>query len=163
MFVWCTDVIEEIRERKALAMSQKVFKSIDASADMTSSITMTAAAAVAESSEHFIDIFESNSLSDGMRVVNETIASYPWKGAVREPSHWVEGPDSRVTTAAPTCSLELNYVYGYRGWDCRNNISFADSAYEVVYHVSKGAGCVVAVVVAVVCYVCVTVCVNVGV
>jgi microtubule-associated protein-like 6 len=63
---------------------------------------------------------------------DQNMAVLPWKGAIREPSDWIEPAD---IGDEPDASLELKHVYGYRGWDCRNNLSFADSRFEIVYHI----------------------------
>ena len=60
------------------------------------------------------------------------------RGAVREPSTWVDKPKM---AEKPNESLELTFVYGYRGWDCRNNMSHAHNSKEIIYHVA-GAGVV---------------------
>jgi microtubule-associated protein-like 6 len=57
----------------------------------------------------------------------------PWKGAVREPSNWKEPSN---LGEAPENSLSLSFVYGYRGWDCRNNLEFVTSSYRMAYHVA---------------------------
>jgi microtubule-associated protein-like 6 len=69
---------------------------------------------------------------------DESMSVKPWKGAVREPSGWKE-PD--FLGEAPNASLEMKFVYGYRGWDCRNNIGFAGSRHLITYHVA-GVGIV---------------------
>lgn len=46
-----------------------------------------------------------------------------------------------VIGGLPDAALELRFVYGYRGWDCRNNIGFADYTREIVYHIG-GVGIV---------------------
>jgi len=35
----------------------------------------------------------------------------------------------------PSCELELQYVYGYRCHDTRNNVKYSPSG-EIVYHVA---------------------------
>lgn len=52
---------------------------------------------------------------------------------MREPSTWVDKPGMGDK---PKETLELTYVYGYRGWDCRNNMSHAHSSKEIIYHVA---------------------------
>jgi hypothetical protein len=64
---------------------------------------------------------------------DELMAVKAWKGAVREPTGWIDPPEAGT---APDASLEMRFVYGYRGWDCRNNIGFADSVYQIVYHIA---------------------------
>jgi hypothetical protein len=34
---------------------------------------------------------------------------------------------------APSQNLELNYVFGYRSFDCRNNVKY-DSQGRIIYH-----------------------------
>jgi echinoderm microtubule-associated protein-like 6 len=71
------------------------------------------------------------------------ISSRPWKSAVREPSEWLQRT-TLDSNEPPAASLELTYVYGYRGWDCRNNVAFADSPDEIAYHIA-GVGVVLTV------------------
>jgi WD40 repeat protein len=49
---------------------------------------------------------------------------------VYPPKDWVPSPDSKKL---PSQSLELEYIYGYRGHDCRDNL-FYTSDTTVVYH-----------------------------
>ena len=67
-------------------------------------------------------------------VGDESMAVKPWKGAIREPSNWVEPAG---VGDLPGADLQLKFVYGYRGWDCRDNIGFGDDLAEVVYHVAS--------------------------
>lgn len=51
------------------------------------------------------------------------MACKPWMGAIKEPS----GPyynDKKVGFKPPAASLDLEYVYGYRTKDMRNNLFF---------------------------------------
>ena len=64
---------------------------------------------------------------------DETMAVKPWKSAIREPSNFKE-PEH--LSEAPHASLELKFVYGYRGWDCRNNIGFAGNRSQIIYHIA---------------------------
>ena len=121
--VWKTDVQDEIRERDAIQSGKPKKKA--------------ALAAVGEVSvEDFEEPnkFKLNRPSGG----DEMLAVKAWKGAVREPSGWLDPPNIGST---PGATLELKFVYGYRGWDCRNNIGFADSREEVCYHIA-GVGVV---------------------
>ena len=77
---------------------------------------------------------------------DESLAVMPWKGAIREPSNWKEeglgldgdgdGDGSSEPGATCEASLEMKFVYGYRGWDCRNNIGFAGNRSLVIYHIA---------------------------
>jgi echinoderm microtubule-associated protein-like 6 len=44
----------------------------------------------------------------------------PWKNKIREPSGYKRPPLNQE--AAPTILLEIDWVYGYRGSMCKNNI-----------------------------------------
>eukprot|EP01033_Poteriospumella_lacustris_P007987 gene7987-5748_t len=68
-------------------------------------------------------------------------ADRPWKQLTYpEPTNAHELAPNELH-GEPEMSLDLKYVYGYRGWDCRNNLMFADSRHEVVYHIA-GVGIV---------------------
>jgi len=47
------------------------------------------------------------------------MAVKPWLGAIKEPTGFVK---PRNFNAPPNASLELDYVFGYRAKDCRNNV-----------------------------------------
>ena len=135
LFVWATDIQDEIRERAAfgtgaLTPSEAVGAPLEA-VDEESEL-IDEAQELMEEEEDF-GIFKA---APGGGDQGGTVK--PWKGAVREPSSWVEPDDNGD---APDASLQLMHVYGYRGWDCRDNISFADSRFEIVYHVA-GVGVV---------------------
>eukprot|EP01039_Chlorochromonas_danica_P011314 gene11314-12624_t len=129
IFVWSTDVQDEIRERKALLSLSS------ASANQVSLPTIPSSEE--NTLESLVDenfTIEKVSPTKG----DEFTAVQPWKGAIREPTDWKE---QSSTGLPPDASLELSFVYGYRGWDCRNNISFTDSLTEIAYHVA-GTGIV---------------------
>lgn len=118
VFVWGTDVIEEKREREAL---------------LCGGTGQTLESILENDHDSFVP-FKQPVIRGG----DEGAAVKPWVGAIRVPSNFVEPPD---LGSAPDESLVLKFVYGYRGWDCRNNISYADSTKEIVYHVA-GVGIV---------------------
>ena len=128
VFVWGTDIIEEKREREALL----------------GNCTAPVLTPVLKRSNGDIDttIVDTESYVPFKQVLtgggDESMAIKPWAGAIRLPTGYVEPSD---LGEAPESSLELKFVYGYRGWDCRNNISYADSSQEIVYHVA-GVGIV---------------------
>ena len=59
---------------------------------------------------------------------DEFMAIKPWLGAVKGPSRDV--PTSNNT---PDVSLELDWVYGYRSYDVRNNLRYLDDTKEIVF------------------------------
>jgi microtubule-associated protein-like 6 len=181
VFVWATDIREEIKEQAALRIhsdsdcdssdeeapsARKVTTSDSTKSDESSqkdakdSLTTTNATAKnvndplktandstknakvlsKEPEEYEEDDYEEKSLRKRPPTTggDEAMAVKPWKGAVREPSTWVDKPDM---AERPDESLELSFVYGYRGWDTRNNINFAGSVASIVYHVA-GVGIV---------------------
>ena len=141
IFVWKTDIQEEIRERAA-------YTSMAAGTATAAGIGILGldsiaedAGVLAEAAEGADDAPADEGVEggEGFDIVkavptegDQGSAVKPWKSAVREPSLWKDPPNA---TAPPQASLELKYVYGYRGWDCRNNLNFADSRFEVVYHI----------------------------
>lgn len=113
VFVWNTDILIELRER---AVSKVLL--ID---DMRDEC--------AEDDSEYCTIrnflnFDANMLS----------ATQQWREQVRVPIDWSSCDEALTTRPVP--SLELKFAYGYRGWDCRNNVGFADSSFEIAYHVA---------------------------
>ena len=51
----------------------------------------------------------------------------------RQASSDIGAPSSR--SAAPTTGVSIEYVHGYRGYDCRNNLFFTNEG-QIVYHVA---------------------------
>jgi microtubule-associated protein-like 6 len=58
-------------------------------------------------------------------------AGDPWERAIREPSGFIKPPLNY--DKAPNARLELDYVYGYRVNQCRNNLRYLASG-EIVYN-----------------------------
>lgn len=127
IFVWATDIQDEIRERVACQLHSQV-----PGTDVYFEDVQKEPASVSMDEEEFS--ISKVILTGG----DEFQAVKPWKGAIREPSHWKDSPE---VGQLPQASLEMKFVYGYRGWDCRNNLFFTDSSYEVVYHIA-GVGIV---------------------
>lgn len=65
----------------------------------------------------------------------EFMAVKPWLGAIAAPT----GSQNR-DSSAPRQTLELEFVYGYRGNDCRNNLFYSANG-EIAYYAS-GVGVV---------------------
>jgi Ca2+-binding EF-hand superfamily protein len=59
---------------------------------------------------------------------DDLVAARPWIGGIVEPTDQPENDAS-----APFDTLELEWVHGYRGSDCRNNVRYAHSG-KIVYH-----------------------------
>ena len=120
VFVWGTDIIEEKRVREALLGGRGGGGGRERGGGQKQNI---------ESEEHESFLPFKDMVPKGG---DENMAIKPWLGAVRVPSSYTEPVD---LGEAPSASLELKFVYGYRGWDCRNNVSYADSSNEILYHV----------------------------
>lgn len=58
------------------------------------------------------------------------MATKPWKGAIKEPSN-----KPRINPSAPDERLQLEWIYGYRGYDSRSNVMY-NAAGRVVYPVA---------------------------
>jgi WD40 repeat protein len=67
-------------------------------------------------------IFEGPSQGDQM------LAIKPWLGALKPPSAVVH-----LDKSIPSISLEIEYVYGYRCFDSRNNVFYTRNTDEIVY------------------------------
>ena len=52
---------------------------------------------------------------------DEFMAVKPFVGAIKEPTVWVP---PKHALPPPTTSLELEWVHGYRSFDCRNNLRY---------------------------------------
>ncbi|EGR30612.1 hypothetical protein IMG5_127930 [Ichthyophthirius multifiliis] len=55
----------------------------------------------------------------------------PWMEQIKEPSNYYK--DALNQYKAPPIQLQLEYVYGYRSYDCRNNIFYLQSGH-ILYH-----------------------------
>jgi HELP motif len=77
------------------------------------------------------DVFQLESGGGG----DEFMAVKPWLGAIVAPT----APPPAITTK-PKVRLDLEWVYGYRGFDARDNVRYND-ADGIVYH-SAGVGIV---------------------
>jgi hypothetical protein len=58
------------------------------------------------------------------------MAVKPWIGQIKEPTNY---KPIRNAEKAPNITLTLEYAYGYRAKDCRNNIRYLPSG-EIIYH-----------------------------
>jgi microtubule-associated protein-like 6 len=58
------------------------------------------------------------------------MAVKPWLGAIKEPSEVKKIPHA---DKKPKCTITLDYVYGYRCKDTRNNLRYITDT-KVVYH-----------------------------
>lgn len=63
------------------------------------------------------------------------MAVKPWIGAIQHPDNFKYPADNK---APPKATLELEYVYGYRVKDCRNNLRYLKSG-DLVYNAAAVA------------------------
>ena len=125
VFVWGTDILDEIRERRALSTGSL-------GGDGTSSREALAQLAAAVTpSEDVSSFLPLKALMTPCAPLRPPLLQ-PWRSMVREPSEWSDPPNS---SEPPASSLELKFAYGYRGYDCRGNIGFAGSTSMIVYPV----------------------------
>ena len=66
-----------------------------------------------------MDMFEIEDAGPG----DQFMAVKPWKGAIKAPTGFVRAPYDQ--SKPPDVDLELEYVYGYRARDCKNNLRYA--------------------------------------
>lgn len=121
VFVWETDIPEEIRELRSFGSQSQ------------SSHTRIEFEELESNSENSFEYDFLVPLKSRPSAGDEFAAIKPWKSTIREPSDWKESPGAGDP---PDASLELSFVYGYRGWDCRNNIDYANNKLVIIYHVA---------------------------
>ena len=140
IFVWGTDITEELRRRSALMPNANALDVGDETDDSDT-----------EGNGKPTNSRQSESIDRSFKVPTKTIdaspvqliatggdefaAVKPWKSAIRAPTDWKE-PSGEILGTAPDASLDLKFVYGYRGWDCRNNIGFGDNNFNIIYHIA---------------------------
>jgi WD40 repeat protein len=74
--------------------------------------------------EAYVGFFEMESAGTG----DQVMAVKPWIGAVKPPTN-----PPVLKNAAPSVELSLEYVYGYRCFDSRQNLYYTANPNEVVY------------------------------
>lgn len=62
---------------------------------------------------------------------DEFLAVKPWLGSIKEPSTYYKDPLNQ--SKKPPVMLQLEYVYGYRAKDCRNNLKYLKQG-NIVFH-----------------------------
>lgn len=62
------------------------------------------------------------------------MAVKPWKGQIKEPSTYYKDPLNQ--NAAPPVSVNLEYVFGYRACNAKNNIRYLKNG-GIVYHAAS--------------------------
>ncbi|RHY00831.1 hypothetical protein DYB30_001110 [Aphanomyces astaci] len=124
LLVWATDYVSEANERRqAQAASPPA-------APVTVHHTAANSTKVHLADERLLAKDDIDKDFEGGKG-DEFMAVKPWVGAIREPTNWTSKPDDNE---APLSSLELSFVYGYRGFDTRNNLSFGADANTIIYH-----------------------------
>lgn len=89
--------------------------------------------------EHVYEELVEEENSDGFKVIeqeeeNEFMAVKPWLGAIRAPSN----PSACISNEdIPSMKVELEYVFGFRSKDCRNNVIYANNR---LYYNAAGLG-----------------------
>lgn len=61
----------------------------------------------------------------------EYVLIKPWMGAIKEPSTYYKDPLNQ--NLEPRTEVAIDYVYGYRGRDCKNNVRYLKNG-SIVYH-----------------------------
>lgn len=59
------------------------------------------------------------------------MAIKPWIGAIKEPTGYLKPPLKQEK--APAIEINIDFVYGYRAKDCRNNLKYLKNG-NIVYH-----------------------------
>lgn len=77
-----------------------------------------------EESKSTVGLFEMESAGAG----DQMLAVKPWIGAIKPPSN-----PPRFKNMPPSISLQLEYVYGYRCFDSRQNLFYCSDSQKVVY------------------------------
>lgn len=60
------------------------------------------------------------------------MAVKPWMGAMKAPTDFDKDAYTKPGRA-PQANLELEYCYGYRAKDCRNNLRYLKDG-KIIYH-----------------------------
>jgi WD40 repeat protein/Ca2+-binding EF-hand superfamily protein len=149
VIVWKTDIEDEIRSRAAYNAVPSTATGSGVTKEMASTPSSAVLSGPAtkmirgelevqpfeESFEHVLDSVSFELLEGGPEGGDEFQAIKPWKSVIREPSTYKEDPE--VTNSKngklPKAILELQYAYGYRGYDCRSNLFFGSHVNEIVY------------------------------
>jgi WD40 repeat protein len=154
VMIWKTDIEDEIRSRKAFSVigstnkshvssviaSSSPFNISTASSPSllpTGSPVFEEAPSYEESLDHILKNVGSSAIDSFAPVSggDEFQAIKPWKSVIREPSSYHVDPEivSSKNGKLPKALLELKYAYGYRGYDCRNNLFYGSHLDEIVY------------------------------
>jgi Ca2+-binding EF-hand superfamily protein len=72
---------------------------------------------------------------DEVRQQSEDESAYNWRTSMIDPylGGSKEERDRILSIEAPSCNLDLEWVYGYRSFDCRNNIRYIKNGKKLVY------------------------------
>jgi WD40 repeat protein len=153
VLVWATDIEDEARQRAVFlsnSSSAPVRNTSDIVVDVMSETSGGGSASnggdpAASAQELMISKITPGG-GDESAILNSAVMAQiafdqPWKKITYPEPTDAHNIDPALIHSEPDISLDLKYVYGYRGWDCRNNLMFADSRYELVYHIA-GVGIV---------------------
>lgn len=141
IFVWATDVKEELQRRSALmphgirSPNHGIGAHTGTTHDHDSSSFKAPTKKAHNMTYNQVSPLANDMISDMPSGGDEFAAIKPWKSSIRAPSNWTE-PTGEKLGSEPSSTLELKFAYGYRGWDCRNNLGFGDSIYNTIYHIA---------------------------
>ena len=137
VFVWGTDIAEETRRRAALMSTEHAVETDDVDAESVSVHKLGGEGGHDDIHKDFKPPTKKQEAAVNLVPTggDEFGAIKPWKSAIRAPTDWKD-PVGETLGEAPAASLELKFVYGYRGWDCRSNIGFGDTSTSIIYHIA---------------------------
>lgn len=151
IMVWQTDIQDEIRSRKAFTIipskastNSTIFQSPSNYPLLTTTELEDEKPLLPfeESLDHILSTVNEGEIEGSNNDLyyapgggDEFQAIKPWKGVIREPSNYKENPETVGTKYGklPKAILELKYAYGYRGYDCRNNLFYGSHLDQIIY------------------------------
>lgn len=135
VFVWATDVSDELRQRSVYLAHANTSHSNNAIVNTIAPVSIEAGPKEGLALEEDLQPLLRPTAGDESLYKNISSVFQPQKQVLySEPTTHHKG--LALQYEAPELSLDLRHVYGYRGWDVRNNLCFADSRQEIVYHIA---------------------------
>eukprot|EP01035_Chromulina_nebulosa_P020968 gene20968-27173_t len=121
IYIWKTDILDEIRETQSISLRGSQLNKDEK---------------IIVSSYDNSELVEFNRFNFSYIKSKEELIKFSkdWLGSIREPTSYKDFDENNNNLHS---CLELNYLYGYRGWDCRNNIGYAENYQSIVYHITN--------------------------